>query len=107
MSNNRAEAYSFLLGTSILKRLGLQNLLIMGDSAIIIAAMVSGRDFKQTTLNNVKTRITENLRDLNGATLKHVLRRSNKEADDQANKAASRTVGQVKENDSLYDKAIP
>lgn len=107
MSNNRAEAYSLLLGTSILKRLGLQNPLIMGDSAIIIAAIVSGRDFKQTALNNIKTRIIDNIRDINGATLKHVLRSSNKEADEQANKAASRPVGQVRENDSFYDKAIP
>ena len=107
MSNNRAEAYSLLLGTSILKRIGLQNPLIMGDSAIIIAAMVSGRDFKQTALNNIKTRIIDNLRDIEGTTFKHVLRSTNKEADEQANKVASRPVGQVRENDSSYDKAIP
>jgi len=90
MSTNRAEAYSLLLGTSIVKKPGLQNPLIMGDSAIIIAAMVSGRDFKQTTLNNIKSRIMDNIREINGVTFKHVLRSSNTEADDQANKATSR-----------------
>eukprot|EP00253_Pinus_taeda_P016469 PITA_16469 len=107
MSNNRAEAYSLLLGTSILRRLGLQNPLIMGDSAIIIAAMVSGREFKQIALNNIKSRIIDNLRDIEGTTFKHVLRSNNKEADKQANKAASRRVGQVRENESSYEKAIP
>jgi len=82
MSNNRAEAYSLLLGTSILKNLGLQNPLIIGDSAIIIAAMVSGKDFKQDALNNIKARINDNIRDLIGATFKHVLRSSNREADE-------------------------
>lgn len=107
MSNNKADAYSLLLGTSILKNLGLQNPLIIGDSAIIIAAMVLGKDFKQAALNNMKARINDNIRDLIGATFKHVLRSSNREADEQANKATTRQVGQVRENDQHYDKAIP
>ena len=69
--------------------------------------MVSGSDFKQTTLNNIKTRIIDNIRDIKAATFKHVLRSSNKEADEQANKGVSRRVGQVKENESSYEREIP
>eukprot|EP00253_Pinus_taeda_P035972 PITA_35972 len=99
MSNNKAEAYSLLLGTSILRRLGLQHPIIIGDLSIIIAAMTSGKDFNQIALNNIKSRIIDNLKDIEGATFKHVLRSSNKEADEQENKAVSRQVGQVKENE--------
>jgi len=107
MSNNKAEAYSLLLGTSILRRLGLQHPIIIGDSAIIIAAMTSGKDFNQIALNSIKSRIIDNLKDIEGATFKHVLRSSNKEADEQANKAVSRPVGQAKENEYTYERAIP
>lgn len=107
MTNNKAEAYSLLLGTSIARKLGLQILLIMGDSAIIIAAMTSGKDFKQMALNSIKSRIMENIRKLSGVTFKHVLRGNNTEADEQANKATSRQTGQVRENDAVYEKDIP
>eukprot|EP00253_Pinus_taeda_P032878 PITA_32878 len=81
MSNNKAEAYSLLLGTSIAKNLGIQNLLVMGDSAIIIAAMNSGNDFKQIALNRIKGRIMDQVRCFNKVTFKHILRGNNVEAD--------------------------
>lgn len=107
MTNNKVEAYSLLLGTSIARNLGLQNLLIMGDSAIIIAALTSGKDFKQVALNSIKVRIMEILRSINEVTFKHVLRGNNTKADEQANKATKRQTGQVKENDEVYERAIP
>lgn len=81
MTNNKAEAYNILLGTSILKRLNIQNPIIMGDSTILIAAMATGGEFKQIALNNLKTRIMDNISDMRGATFKHVLRANNTEAD--------------------------
>lgn len=107
MTNNKAEAYSLLLGISIARKLGLQNLLILGDSAIIIAALNSGKDFKQEALNRIKTRIMEVLKNINEVTFKHVLRGNNSEADEQANKATKRNAGQVKENDEVYERDIP
>lgn len=107
MSNNKAEAYSLLLGTSILKRLNIQSPIIMGDSAILIAAMATGGEFKQIALNNLKTQITDNISNIRGATFKHVLRANNTEADCQANSATSRSIGQVRENENIYDKPIP
>lgn len=59
-SNNAAEAYSLLLGTTILSNLGLKNPIIIGDSAIIISAMVNDKDFNREGLNNIRKRITEN-----------------------------------------------
>lgn len=107
MTNNRAEAYGLLLGTSIAKNYGLRNLLILGDSAIIIAALTTGKDFRQIALNNIKARIMGNIRSLGNVTFKHVLRINNKEADNHANKASNRQKREVKENDRIYKKDIP
>eukprot|EP00253_Pinus_taeda_P021165 PITA_21165 len=107
VSNNVAEAYSLLLGTSILNRLEIKNPIIMGDSAIIIAVMVSGVDFNKATLSNIKLRIQNNIRTLEEITFKHVLRENNAAADSYASKTVSRPSGQIRENDHLYDKAIP
>eukprot|EP00253_Pinus_taeda_P003539 PITA_03539 len=107
MSNNKAEAYNLLLGSSIAKKLGLQNLLILGDSAIIISSMNSDKDFRQTALNRIKDRITENLRSITGVSHKHILRENNKAADAQANMATGRPIGWVKENELEYEEPIP
>jgi len=106
-SNNAAEAYSLLLGTSILNRLGIRNAIILGDSAIVIAAMVTGTDFIKEGLNNIKTRIHDNLRHMGDSTFKHILRENNSEADSLATKAVSRQQGQIRENERIYEKAIP
>eukprot|EP00253_Pinus_taeda_P024119 PITA_24119 len=106
-SNNVVEAYNLLLGTSILNRLEIKNPIIMGDSAIIIAALVSGADFNKATLSNIKLRIQHNIRNLGEIAFKHVLRENNAAADSFASKAISRPSGQIRENDHIYDKAIP
>jgi len=107
VSNNVAEAYSLLLGTSILNRLGIKNAVILGDSAIVIAALVSRSDFNKAALNNIKLRIQDNIRSMGEPTFKHVLRENNTKADSLASKAVDRQTGQIRENDRTYIKAIP
>lgn len=106
-TNNMAEAYSLLLGTIILHKLGISNPIIVGDSAIIISALISGKDFNKAALNNIKHRIQENLRELGDTLFKHVLRENNTEADLLATNASNRQRGQLRENEHLYDKAVP
>lgn len=107
MSNNMAEAYNLLLGTSILKQMGVQNPIILGDSAIVIVAMATGGEFKKAALSNIKLRIMDNIGHTGDTTFKHVLRDNNTEADSFANRATNRPIGQVRENDTTYDKPIP
>eukprot|EP00253_Pinus_taeda_P024025 PITA_24025 len=76
-SNNAAEAYSLLLGTTILSRRGLRNAIILGDSAIIISTMITGKEFIKEGLNNIRTRIIDNLRNMGEITFMHVLRENN------------------------------
>jgi len=66
MSNNMAEAYSLLLGTNILNQLRIRNPIILGDLAIVIAALASGAKFKKAALNNLKCRIMDNIRNMGG-----------------------------------------
>lgn len=107
ISNNKAEAYSLLLGTTILKKMSIQSPIILGDSAILIAAMTTGGEFKKKTLSNIKHRIMDNISNLGDATFKHVMKANNSEVDCYANRATNRPTGQVRENDITYEKPIP
>lgn len=107
VSNNAAKAYRLLLGTIILSRRGLRNAIILGDSAIIISSMITGKEFIKEGLNNTRTRIIDNLRNMGEITFMHVLRENNAEADSLANEAVKRHQGQVREDDRIYERAIP
>lgn len=102
-----AKAYSLLLGTTILNRLGIRNPIILGDSAIIIAALVSEADFNKATLSNIKLRIQDNLRNMGDTMFKHVLRVNNTEANFYASKVTNRQSRQIRENEHIYVKEIP
>eukprot|EP00253_Pinus_taeda_P018143 PITA_18143 len=93
MKNNMAEAYSLLLGTCILKNLQAKNLAIIGDSAIMIAAMESGGEFKNQALNRIKHRILENSKQLGIIQFKHAMRNYNTKAHSLANSAVTRPIG--------------
>lgn len=107
MTNNMAEAYSLLLGTCILKNLQAKNLVIIGDSTIMIATMESGGDFKNQALNRIKHRVGDNSKQLGIIQFKHVMRNHNTKANSLANSAVTRPIGQVRENNNTYDKSIP
>lgn len=92
MSNNMAEAYSLLLGTSIMKQMQAQNPIILGDSAIVIAALATGGEFKKTALSNIEQRIMNNISLMGDITFKQVLRDNNIEADSFANKETNRSI---------------
>jgi len=107
MSNNKAESYSFLLGTKILKKKGVKDPIITGDSAIIIVAMETGKEFKSSTINKISHRIKINTKNMGKIAYKHVLRIQDKDVDTLVNKAMKRQVGTVKENNKTYEENIP
>jgi len=107
MTNNRAEAYNLLLGTRLLNKNAIKDPIIIGDSAIIIAALDAKRDFKSIAINKIYQRIRTSFESLGNITLKHVLRKQNKDADSHANKEIDSPVGTVKENNEVYEESIP
>ena len=93
--------------TSLLTKLQAKDLIIIEDFVIIIAAMDSGREFKNLALNKIKQRINDNVNLLGKVVYKHVLRVHNKAVNALANKAVDREVGIEKENNVVYEKPIP
>ena len=89
-SNNRAEAYTLLMGTMILKKRKIQNPIIMGDSAIIIEAMLSLRTPPNGAMGRIVNTIRKNTIDLGSVTFKHILWENNNNADHQANQEVAR-----------------
>jgi len=85
------------MGTSIRKGLQGKDIIIIGDSTIIIATMEAGRDFKNQVLNKIRERILDNLKIMGNVVFKHVLRNDNQNIDSLVNKAMDRRAGKVKE----------
>jgi len=85
------------MGTSIRKGLQGKDIIIIGDSTIIIATMEAGRDFKNQVLNKIRERILDNLKIMGNVVFKHVLRNDNQNTDSLVNKAMDRRAGKVKE----------
>ncbi len=107
LSNNRAEAYGLLMGTSLLAKLQAKNPIIIGDSVIIITEMDSGREFTNQALNKIKHRINDNVNLLGKAVYKHVLRIHKQTTYALANKVVDREVGTTKENNDVSENPIP
>ena len=107
MTNNRAEAYIILLSTRLLNKNAIKDPIIIGDSAIIIAALDAKRDFKSIAFNKIYQRIKKSFETLGKITIKHVLRNQNKDVDIHANKAIDRPIGIIKENNEVYEESIP
>jgi len=106
-TNNKAEAYSLFLGTKILKKHAIKYPIIIGDSAIVIEAMVKDKSPSNTAINKIYQRIISNIKGLGNITFKHVLRDQNQEAVILTNKASERVVGSVKENNETFCLSIP
>lgn len=90
-----------------MKQMQVQNPIIMGDSAIVIATLATGGEFKKKALSNIKLRIMNNINQLGDTSFKHILRNNNTEVDSLASRTVNRNIGQVRNNDHIYDKPIP
>ena len=74
ISNNKAEAYNLLMGTRIIKEREIQNLIIIGDSAIIIEAIARNKNPSNEFMNKILKRIRKNLEGFGNVIFRHVLR---------------------------------
>lgn len=81
------------MGTSILTKLQAKEPIIIDISAIIIAAMEVGRDFKNQSFNKIKQRIKDNVNMLGTIVYKHVLRAHNQNTAFFHNNLKLRRVG--------------
>jgi len=93
--NNQAEAYAFLQGTQLRVQQGIQNLIILGYSVIIINHLERHSKPKETKLNLIFARIGEALIGLHKIESLHILCHPNQVADQQANEATKEKWGYV------------
>jgi len=92
-SNNRAEALALYQGLIQLGKLGIDTFTILGDSAIVVSAMVQNMDLPNALLQQIIRRCRILANTMKDVRYYHVLRSLNKIAESQANKACARSLG--------------
>ena len=95
ISNNKDEACILLMGTRMIKKRGIQNPIILGDSAIIIEAITRVKSPSNEYMRRIIKRIRRNLEASGKVTFKHIMRCHNQQADFYANEAVGSNEGKV------------
>ena len=104
LSNNTAEALALYQGLIQLQKLGINTVVIIGDSAIVINLMISKRKAPNLFLQQIIGRCHTIDQQMKGNLFYHVLRTLKKEADKRANRACTHSVGNLRCNgvDQLF-----
>ena len=85
-SNNIAEAYGLWQGLKQVQNLGVEEVVIIGDSRLIIHALIKGRKGNNERLEGLLKRIRYMAKSIRKIEFFHVLRELNMTADEAANK---------------------
>lgn len=91
-SNNLVEAMALWQGLCHAHSIGIRDLVIIGDSRLLIQAIVLSKNTKNAKLNNLIDRIRLLLRGLHSFQIFHVLRELNKDADIEANRGVELAI---------------
>jgi ribonuclease HI len=97
--NNHAEAMTLWQGLCQARSNGIQNLIIIGDSRMLISAIARSTKNQGAKLNNLLARIRLLLQGLDSLQVFHVLWELNKDADEEANRGAVLAQGRMIIND--------
>jgi ribonuclease HI len=106
-SNNRAEALALWQGLHQANKLRIQELTIIGDSRIIIQAIINHSKTQSIILNNLLDKIHLLLRNFKSYKFFHVLRDLNGEADKEANRGALLEAGVLTVNEMIESVELP
>jgi ribonuclease HI/exonuclease III len=87
-TNNQAEMLGLIKACHIAREKGIKDLQVFGDSEIIIKNLNKETRFSNASLNKILDRLKRVLQDFNSCKLYHILRTSNTEADQMANKGS-------------------
>jgi len=105
-SNNMAEAYGLWQGLKQVQVLGADEVVVIGDSRLIIQALIRGRRGKNERLEGLLKRIRYKAKSFKKIEFFHVLRELNKSADVAANKFIDLGCYELKVN-SMISQEIP
>jgi ribonuclease HI len=106
-TNNRAEALALWQGLNQAISKKVKDLVIIGDSRLIIQALILHNPVKQTKLQHILEKIHLLLKRLRTFQLFHVLRDLNEQADEEANRGAILSIGELQINGITSYLAIP
>jgi len=106
-SNNRVESMALRQGLIQAKNHRIPDLTIVGDSRVIIQAIIRHSKTQSAILNNLLDNIQLLLRNFKSYKLFHVLRDLNGEADEEANRGTLLELGVLKLNEMEVRVALP
>lgn len=84
-TNNYAECFAMTLGIDKASQLGIKNLIVEGDSMLIINQLKGKWKIKNNDLKNLHLSIVEKLKHFDSIIYKHIYRKYNSRADELAN----------------------
>jgi ribonuclease HI len=106
-TNNRAEALALWQGLIQAIIHSVQDLVIIGDSRIIIKALIHQRKLKNEKLNNLLEKIQLLLGNFRSYKLYHGLRNLNEQANAEANKGVLLTIRTMQLNGTMSTVDLP
>jgi ribonuclease HI len=106
-SNNRAEALALWQGIIQAINHNVQDLVIIGDSRLVIQALILSNRVKNAKLQHILEKIQLLLGNLRTYKLYHVLRSLNASADAEANKGATTHIGTLQINGTTTRMDLP
>jgi ribonuclease HI/exonuclease III len=106
-TNNRAEALALWQGLKLAIKHNIQDLIVIGDSRIIIQAMVKKSNPHSIKLQSLLDKIRIITSKLNSCQFYHVLRDQNCSADQEANQGVQLKEGTLSVNGTLDQVEIP
>jgi ribonuclease HI len=106
-TNNRVEALALWQGIIQAISHNIQDLVIIGDSRIVIKALIHQSKLKNAKLNNLLEKIQLLLGNFRSYKLYHVLQNLNEKRDTEANKGVLLTVGTMQLNGTMSTVDLP
>ena len=106
-TNNHAEAMTLWQGLCQARSNGIRNLIIIGDSRMLISAIARSTKNQGEKLNNFLARIRLLLQGLDSLQVFHVLWELNKDADEEANRGVVLAQGRMIINDQFSTVDLP
>lgn len=85
-----------------------REILVFGDSEVLIKVLISEKELKDLVLNKLLTRLKRILREISSIQFYHILKGLNKEANRLANIGCTLQIGMISINvDSVIKAIIP
>jgi ribonuclease HI len=106
-TNNREETLALWQGLNQAIRNSIQEMVIIGDSRIVIKALIYHSKLQNAKLNNLLDKIHLLLGNFQSYKLYHVLQNLNDQEDIEANKGALLTAGTMQLNGTMYTVYLP